>query len=123
MCFQIFKISKSDEKSDPCQSRGLQKVVDLARLPYEVAYSSDYYHYTLFFNKYDDTDVLTVDDQYEESYQEEFYYDPDNLYIFPNQTQYFKLRDFLAKSANERNKQAILLNGKLHCYYTVSVVE
>ena len=95
---------------DPCESRDLQKVVDLTKLPYEVANSSDYFdYYAYFINRvYDDTDVLTADTEFREYYDlTDYEYDPSKMYIFPNQTQYFKLREFLANSANERNRQAI----------------
>ena len=88
--------------------------MDLEQLPYEVANSSDYFHYYSYFifRQYDDTDLLTEDDEYFDHYDNDltdYEYDPSRMFIFPNQTQYFKLRDFLANSANERNKQAIPL--------------
>ena len=80
--------------------------MDLTRLPYEVANSSDYFHYYTYFiyRQYDDTYVLTEDDEYQESYGGvDYYIDPSSFFIYPNQTEYFKLVNFLANSANERN--------------------
>ena len=40
-------------------------------------------------------------------YTTDYEYDITNVHVYPNQTQYFKLTQFLAYSANERNSQTI----------------
>ena len=64
-------------------------MIDLTEVPYEVASNSDY-NYTYFYS-----------DNYTD------YYDPADFYVFPNRTQYSKLGDFLANSANGRNRKTI----------------
>ena len=89
--------------------------MDLTKLPYEVANSSDYFdYYAYFINRvYDDTDLLTAETEFREDYDySNFEFDPSETHIYPNQTQYFKLRAFLANSANERNRQTILHSGR-----------
>ena len=100
---------KSDDGSDACRSRGLQKVTDLTRLPYEVANSSDYFqYYTWFINRdYDTSNLLTNETEYIDYYTNDYEYDITDVFVYPNQTQYFKLNQFLAYSANERNTQTI----------------
>ena len=105
---------ESDDGSDVCHSRGLQKVTDLTRLPYEVANSSDYFqYYTWFINREYDTDnLLSNESEYVDSYDPHDDYEYDISYmadvrVYPNQTQYFKLNQFLAYSANERKMQTI----------------
>ena len=92
----------------------MQKVTDLTRLPYEVANSSDYFqYYTWFINKdYDTNLLLTNETEYIDVYDTDDDYEYDISYmtdvrVYPNQTQYFKLNQFLAYSANERNTQTI----------------
>ena len=74
--------------------RGFQKLIDLTEVQYEVAnYSEDFYYYSYFFN---------------ENYGDYgYYYGPAYHYIFPNRTQYSKLENFLANSANVRNRHTI----------------
>ena len=103
---------KSDDGSNACRSRGLQKITDLTRLPYEVANSSDYFqYYTWFYNRdYSSENLLTNESVYIDSYEGyslDYEYDITDLRIYPNQTQYFKLSQFLAYSANERNTKTI----------------
>ena len=107
----------------------MQKVVDLTELPFEVANSSDYYHYyTRFFNR-DTEDYMHVEDEmYADAYDyinpiggvsggdldeslENSYYDVANFFVFPNQTQYWKLAMFLASSANASIQNAEFLNN------------
>ena len=108
----------------------MQKVVDLTELPFEVANSSDYYHYyTRFFNR-DTEDYLHVEDyeMYADEYDytipeggvtggdlveslENYNYDVANFFVFPNQTQYWKLATFLANSANASIPNAEFLNN------------
>ena len=82
---------RSDDNSDTCESRGFQKLIDLTEVPYEVAYYSNY-NYTSFYS----------DDDYDPDN-----YDPADLYVFPNRTQYSKLGNFLAISANGRKRKTI----------------
>ena len=105
---------KSDDGSDACHSRGLQKITDLTRLPYDVANSFQYY--TFFYNMdYSGSNVLTNETEYIDSYGSYYYeYDIDDVFVYPNQTQYFKLRQFLAYSANERNMQTIHRRHQRH---------
>ena len=76
--------------------RGFQKLIHLTEVPYEVAnYSEDFYYYSYFFN---------------ENYGDYgYYYGPAYHYIFPNRTQYSKLENFLANSANVRNRHKIFM--------------
>ena len=99
---------RSDDNSDTCESRGFQKLIDLTEVPYEVAYYSNY-NYTSFYS----------DDDYDPDN-----YDPADLYVFPNRTQYSKLGNFLANSANGRNRKTIfhdILNDLVHNLFKKSV--
>ena len=91
----------------------MQKLVDLTEVPYNEVNNSvnsiDYYNYK-FFDKWDYSDILVNENStdYENStyYQNSAdyeYYNPADLWVFPNLTQYSKLYEFLVKSANERN--------------------
>ena len=64
-------------------------MIDLTEVPYEVASNSDY-NYTYF---------------YSDNYTDNF--DPADRYVFPNRTQYSKLGNFLAISANGRKGKTI----------------
>ena len=103
-----------------CESRDLQKVVDLTELPFEVAYESVYYpYYAKFLNL--DRDDYEFSDQYggdnaetlefEDIGQFVDYEYKSNLFLFPNQTQYWKLAMFLANSANASIPNAEFLNN------------
>ena len=101
----------------------------MTEIPFEVANSSDYYHYyTRFFNR-DTEDYMHVEDEmYADTYDynnpmggvsgedldeslENSYYDVANVFVFPNQTQYWKLATFLANSANASIPNAEFLNN------------
>ena len=102
----------------------MQKIVDLTQLPFEVANSSDYYHYytkfinldkedytglqdAMYYDEYDDSAIL---DGFEEGVANSNY-DLTNFWVFPNQTQYWKLAMFLANSANASIPNAEFLNN------------
>ena len=102
----------------------MQKIVDLTQLPFEVANSSDYYHYytkfinldkedyislqdAMYYDEYDDSAIL---DGFEEAVLNSNY-DLTNFWVFPNQTQYWKLAMFLANSANASIPNAEFLNN------------
>ena len=77
-------------------------MIDLTEVPYEVAYNSDY-NYTSFYSDNDDYDPDN--------------YDPADLFVFPNRTQYSKLGNFLANLANSRNRKTFfhdILNDHVH---------
>ena len=99
--------------------------MDLTELPFEVANNSDYYHYyTRFFNhELEDyinlSDAMYFDKYYDENSigddlddtLENSNYDIANMFVFPNQTQYWKLAMFLADSANASISNAEFLNN------------
>ena len=69
-------------------------MTDLTEVSYEVANNSDYSTY--FY-----ADFMDYADNYTD------WYDPAYLYVFPNRTQYSKLANFLANSANGRKRKTI----------------
>ena len=85
---------------DACESRGYQKLLDLTEVAYEVATNSTYmYDYSYFFN----ADYGDYRDHNNSAFP----------YIFPNRIEYSKFRDFLANSANIRNRTLfhVIQNG------------
>ena len=99
--------------------------MDLTELPFEVAYDSVYYpYYTKFFNhdgddytfgdQYIGDYIVTAEfediDQFVESTNVDYEY-RSNVFVFPNQTQYWKLAMFLANSANASIPNAEFLNN------------
>ena len=78
----------------------------MTEVTYEVVNNSDYY-YTYFYS-----------DNYTDNY------DPNDRYVFPNRTQYSKLGNFLANSANGRNRKTIfhdILNDLVHNLFKKSL--